>query len=71
MLELNLLHIALIILVLLVPVIPNLWAIWHIFHCDFPSTQEKMLWIAISVFLPILGGILYLIKGRKKAQRVI
>lgn len=55
---------------LLVPILPNLWAIWHIFRCDFKTPQEKMAWLAASVFIPILGGLAYVFWGRKRGKRV-
>lgn len=51
------------------PILPNLWAIWHSFHADFATHQEKMAWIAVSVFVPVLGGLAYLIWGFRRARR--
>ena len=62
--------IALIALALLLPILPNLWAIWHIFHCDFPTAAEKMGWLFVAMFLPVLGGLAYLIWGRRKGTRI-
>lgn len=56
---------------LLLPILPNLWAIWHIFHCDFNTGAEKMGWLFVAMFLPVLGGLVYLFWGRKKGTRVI
>ncbi|MFP4392973.1 MAG: PLDc N-terminal domain-containing protein [Desulfohalobiaceae bacterium] len=69
--ELSALQLCMILLALLVPILPNLWAIWHIFHCDFPTAQEKMLWLLAGMFLPVLGGIIYALLGRKRAKRVV
>jgi hypothetical protein len=69
--ELSTLQILLIFLALLLPILPNLWAIWHIFHCDFPTAQEKLLWLLVAMFLPVLGGIIYGLLGRKRAKRVV
>lgn len=55
---------------LLIPILPNLWAIWHIFRCDFNTAQEKMAWLAVSVFIPVLGGLAYVFWGRKRGKRV-
>ncbi len=52
--------------ILLLPILPNLWSIWHIFKNDFPTPQEKMTWVLIATFLPVIGGILYVFWGRKK-----
>ncbi|GAB6060235.1 PLD nuclease N-terminal domain-containing protein [Desulfonatronum parangueonense] len=59
----------LILALLALPILPNLWAIWHSFHADFATHQEKMVWIAVSVFVPVLGGLAYLFWGRKRARR--
>ncbi len=62
-------QLVLILGLLTLPILPNLWAIWHAFHSEFATPQEKMVWIAVSVFLPVLGGLTYLIWGRKRARR--
>lgn len=54
------------LLVLALPVVLNLWAIQHIFYRQFPTVQEKMVWLCLAVFVPVLGGIVYLFFGRKK-----
>lgn len=59
----------LILALLSLPILPNLWAIWHAFHATFPTDQEKMVWIALSVFVPVLGGLIYLFWGRKRTRR--
>lgn len=51
------------------PILPNLWAIWHSFHASFATEQEKMVWIAVSIFVPVLGGLAYLLWGRKRVRR--
>ena len=58
--------VAAIVVALLIPILPNLWAIWNAFHSDFASVEEKMSWIAAGVFLPVLGGLLYVFWGRKR-----
>ena len=58
--------IAAIVAALLIPILPNLWAIWNAFHSNFASIEEKMCWIAAGVFLPVLGGLLYVFWGRKR-----
>lgn len=59
----------LILALLSLPILPNLWGIWHAFNATFPTDQEKMVWIALSVFVPVLGGLIYLFWGRKRARR--
>ncbi len=56
-------------LVVIVPITPNLWAIWHCFHRDFPSVNEKMIWLGLAVFVPVVGGLGYLLIGRKRGKK--
>ena len=60
-------QILLIVLLMILPILPNLWSIWHIFHRNFKTPQEKMAWIGITVFIPALGGIIYILCGRKRS----
>jgi len=52
---------------LLVPIIPNLWSIWHLYKNEFPTPQERAAWIVAQVVLPVLGGVGYILFGRKRA----
>ncbi len=53
----------------LVPIVPNLWSIWHVYNRDFPSVQEKMIWIGIAIFIPVLGGLGYLLFGMRRSKK--
>lgn len=53
----------------LVPILPNLWSIQHAYWREFPSQQEKMIWLVASVFLPVFGGLAYLFFGRKRGKK--
>jgi hypothetical protein len=53
--------------VLLVPIIPNLWSIWHLYRNEFPTPQERAAWIVAQVILPVIGGVGYMLFGRKRA----
>lgn len=56
------------VLVALIPILPNLWGVWHIWSHDFGGDlQKKVLWLLPCVFLPVLGGLLYLFFGRRRA----
>ncbi|SDF30309.1 PLDc N-terminal domain-containing protein [Desulfovibrio legallii] len=55
------------VLVLMVPMIPSLWSILHIWGHEFASPQQRVLWLLLVVFVPVLGGIIYIFTGRKKA----
>lgn len=54
-------------LIALIPMLPSFWSIWHIWDHEFQSPQQRALWLALAVFLPVLGGIIYIFTGRKKA----
>ena len=55
-------------LVLALPILPNLWSIWHVRTHTFPSEQEKSLWFLLAVFVPVLGGLVYLVLGLRRAR---
>lgn len=55
------------IVVLALPILPNLWSIWHVRNHNFPSDQEKSLWFLLAVFVPVLGGLIYIVSGRRRA----
>ncbi len=55
------------IALLALPSLINLWAIWHAFHHKFPSSEQRMIWLAIGVFVPVIGGLAYFFIGRKRA----
>jgi hypothetical protein len=49
--------------------IVSLLAIRDAFFRDFGSPQEKMFWVQLSVLVPILGGIVYFLFGRKRGRK--
>jgi len=55
--------------VLLVPIFPNLWSIWHLYKNEFPTNQERAAWIVAQVILPVIGGVGYILFGRKRALK--
>lgn len=59
---------ALTIFLLMLPALLNLWAIWHAMKHAFPLEKERMLWVLAGIFLPLLGGILYLLFGLKRSK---
>ncbi len=71
MIEIPVTQIVIIAILLLVPIVPNLFAIWHAFHCDFKNPYEKPIWLLLAVFLPFIGGLIYLFWGRRRGVRVI
>jgi hypothetical protein len=54
---------------MLVPIIPNLWSSQHAFYREFSTPQGKMGWIAGSVFIPVLRGLVYIFFGRKRGKK--
>ncbi len=54
------------IILLVIPMIPTFWAITHISKGAFATTGQRYRWLALVVFLPPIGGLIYLFFGRKK-----
>ena len=55
---------------LMLPAIINLWGISHAMRHIFPRENERTLWVAACIFLPVLGGILYLIFGLRRSKTI-
>jgi hypothetical protein len=51
------------------PALPNLFGIWHAFNRSFPTKQERLIWLGVCVFVPVIGGIVYLLFGLRRAKR--
>jgi hypothetical protein len=45
------------------------WSILDAWKRDFEATNEKVLWIQICIFVPILGSLAYLFLGRKRGSK--
>lgn len=60
---------ALLIPLLAIPILPNLWCIWHSYNHEFERPAEKALWMAAGIFLPVLGGLGYLVFGQRRARK--
>ncbi len=54
---------------LALPLVLNFWAISHAFYRNFPTIQEKMVWLCLAVFVPVLGALIYLAVGRKRGVK--
>ncbi len=59
----------LLLILLFIPALPNLWGIWHAFHRRFPTQQERLIWLGLCVFVPVFGGLGYLIFGVRRSRR--
>lgn len=56
------------LLLALIPFALWLWALVEIIRSDFNDSSQKIIWLLILIFLPVLGWLLYVIIGR--GQRV-
>ena len=56
-------------MLLVLPILPNMWALKHCFHHDFPTEKEKFRWMMACVFLPCIGGLAYILVGRRHASK--
>ena len=59
------------VLVAIVPILPSFYSIWHIWTHDFADLREKALWLVLVVFLPVIGWLIYLLVGRRKARNMV
>ena len=59
---------AVILLLLSIPILPNLWCIWHAYRRNFPSLVEKIAWVMVGIFFPVIGGLVYIFVGRKRSS---
>ncbi len=57
------------IALLFLPIIPIFWCIYHAATHEFPAPAEKYLWVFGSALLPILGALLYILFGYKRAKK--
>jgi hypothetical protein len=54
---------------LALPALPNLFGIAHACRSTFPTPQERLLWMGLCVFLPVIGGLAYLAFGMRRTRR--
>ncbi len=57
------------LVLLALPILPNLWCIWHAYHHEFANPIEKFAWMLAGVFLPVVGGLAYLLLGWRRTVR--
>jgi len=57
------------LLIFLLPMVPTFWAIVDVAYREFGSIRKKVLWGAFVVFVPCMGGIIYLIFGRRQGRK--
>ncbi len=58
------------ILILVLPLVPTFWGIVDVAHRDFGTLRKKALWGMFVVFVPCLGGLIYLIFGRSQGVKM-
>lgn len=51
------------------PALFNLFGIWHAFNRVFPTPQERLIWLGACVFIPVIGGLFYIIFGMRRAKK--
>ncbi|MDR2489510.1 MAG: PLD nuclease N-terminal domain-containing protein [Desulfovibrio sp.] len=48
--------------------IPNLWGIRHAFYHDFPAPHERLIWMGVCIFVPVIGGLAYMLFGFRRSK---
>ncbi len=66
---LNTPNLVLVLLLMALPILPNLWSIWHAYFRTFKTDVERLIWLGICVFVPVLGGLVYIIFGRPRGRK--
>ena len=56
------------VVALSLPILPNLWCIWHARNHAFPAPGEQERWVRVGTFVPVLGGLLYLLIGWRRSM---
>lgn len=51
------------------PILVILAALIDILKSEFQVQQNKLIWVLVTIFLPLLGAILYFVLGR--SQRIM
>lgn len=59
-------EILLILFFLGIPAILWLWALIDLLSSEFGNSTNKLIWVVVILFLPVLGALLYLLIGRKQ-----
>lgn len=56
---------------LLLPILPNLWGIVHVYRREFSTPQERAAWLVALIILPVIGGLVYMLFGARRAVKKI
>ena len=54
----------------LIPLTLAVIALVSILKSQFPGTNDKIIWTIVSIFVPIIGPILYFVLGRKQRTQI-
>lgn len=54
---------------LLLPILPNLWGIVRVYRREFPTPQERAAWLVALIVLPVIGGLMYMLLGARRATK--
>ncbi len=57
-------EILVILFILLIPGILWIWALIDIIRSEFADSTNKIIWVLVIIFLPVIGALLYLLIGR-------
>ena len=44
----------------------SFYAIWDAVHREFESPIERLMWVQVAALVPFLGGVAYILIGRKR-----
>lgn len=56
------------VFIALLPMLPTFWSIWDIWNHAFATQQRKMAWLVFVIFVPCIGGLIYLCFGQRQAM---
>lgn len=56
--------ILMILFFILIPGILWIWALIDIIRSEFADSTNKVIWVLVIIFLPVIGALLYLLIGR-------
>lgn len=54
-----------IFMIVIGPYLVNILALIDILRHEFEPHQNKLVWLLVTLFLPMIGGVLYFLIGRK------
>ncbi|KPJ64294.1 MAG: hypothetical protein AMJ45_06105 [Syntrophobacter sp. DG_60] len=60
---------ALLIIILFLPMVPTFWAIIDVAKRETSAIYLKFFWFALVVLIPCIGGIFYLLLGRRSLAK--